>query len=63
MAKPNSKLGDNKLLEDAVHEICTKARSKGVRLMVDAEHQGLQDGVDSWTMVSTMISSDPSNAF
>ncbi|EXJ83318.1 hypothetical protein A1O1_06939 [Capronia coronata CBS 617.96] len=36
--------------EEAVHDICKHAQSKGVRLLFDAEQAALQQGVDNWTM-------------
>ena len=38
------------VFEQAVHEICQKAEARGVRLLVDAEQNLLQDGIDNWTM-------------
>ena len=36
--------------EQALHEICQRAEQRGVRLLVDAEQDLLQDGIDNWTM-------------
>ena len=36
--------------EQAIHEICQRAQSRGVSLLIDAEYDALQDGIDSWTM-------------
>ena len=38
------------VFEQAVHEICQKAEARGVRLLVDAEQDLLQDGIDNWTI-------------
>ena len=38
------------VFEQAVHEICQKAEAREVRLLVDAEQDLLQDGIDNWTI-------------
>ncbi|PUU74569.1 FAD-linked oxidoreductase-like protein [Tuber borchii] len=34
----------------ALHEICKSAMAKGVRILIDAEQAGVQDGVHDWTL-------------
>ena len=34
----------------ATSEICDLARTRGVRLVFDAEHQLVQPGIDAWTL-------------
>jgi hypothetical protein len=36
--------------EKAIHEMCQRAQSKGVRLLFDAEQASLQEAIDNWTM-------------
>ncbi|EDN05365.1 predicted protein [Histoplasma mississippiense (nom. inval.)] len=37
-------------MAEAVTQICESAKSRGVRLLIDAEHHSQQAGIDSWTM-------------
>ncbi|KAI9769928.1 MAG: proline dehydrogenase [Geoglossum simile] len=37
-------------LETAMAEICDLAVKQNIRLLIDAEHQALQAGIDSWTL-------------
>ncbi|KAK2751171.1 proline dehydrogenase [Myotisia sp. PD_48] len=37
-------------MANALDKICSYAREKGVRIMIDAEHYSQQKGIDSWTM-------------
>ena len=38
------------VLEQAIINICEKAKDAGVRLLFDAEQAAIQDGIDSWTV-------------
>lgn len=40
----------NKLIYNAIAEICKCATARGVRLLFDAEHSYTQNGIDSWTL-------------
>ena len=37
-------------LEEAVHEMCQRAEHRGVSLLIDAEQDALQNGIDNWTL-------------
>ncbi|KAL2428710.1 hypothetical protein ABEF95_004888 [Exophiala dermatitidis] len=41
--------------EQAVHDMCKLAQSRGVRLLFDAEQASLQQGIDNWTMYFAKI--------
>ncbi|KAM0302260.1 hypothetical protein ACHAPM_004251 [Fusarium culmorum] len=38
-------------LSESLHKICDLARQRQVSLLVDAEHDVQQEGIDSWTMI------------
>lgn len=37
-------------METAIQKVCDLATSRGVRLLVDAEEQAVQPGIENWTM-------------
>ncbi|OAX81648.1 hypothetical protein ACJ72_04015 [Emergomyces africanus] len=40
----------DEILTDAMTRICESAKSRGIRLLFDAEHHSQQAGIDTWTM-------------
>lgn len=40
----------SKAIEDAITEVCDLAQARGVRLLFDAEQDGIQRGIDAWTL-------------
>lgn len=38
------------MLEEAMDEICERAKARNVRLLIDAEQQAVQPTIDAWTM-------------
>ncbi|KIL87147.1 proline oxidase [Fusarium avenaceum] len=43
--------GPSPYLKKSMHNICTLAQQRGVRLIFDAEQDAFQKGIDTWTMV------------
>ncbi|EEQ89556.1 proline oxidase [Blastomyces dermatitidis ER-3] len=43
-------LAPDAAMAEALTQICDSAKSRGVRLLIDAEHHSQQAGIDSWTM-------------
>ena len=37
-------------MDDSIRKVCDLATSRGVRLLVDAEEQAVQHGIEAWTM-------------
>ena len=37
-------------MDDSIRKVCDLATSRGVRLLVDAEEQAVQPGIEAWTM-------------
>ncbi|KAI1061494.1 hypothetical protein LB506_011957 [Fusarium annulatum] len=44
-------IGPSPYLSKSIHDICTLARQRRAHLLIDAEHDCLQEGVDKWTMI------------
>jgi hypothetical protein len=46
----SERLPPTKALASAIDDICQLAASRGVRLLIDAEQQALQPGIDNWAL-------------
>lgn len=44
-------IGPSPHLSKSIHDICTLARQRRAHLLIDAEQDRLQKGVDTWTMI------------
>ncbi|BCR92766.1 proline dehydrogenase family protein [Aspergillus chevalieri] len=41
----------SKFMDDAIRQVCDLALSRNVRLLVDAEEQAVQPGIEDWSMI------------
>lgn len=44
-------IGPSPYLSKSIHDICILAHQRRAHLLIDAEHDCLQEGVDKWTMI------------